>query len=135
MINFKTMDEVEGVLVTYNFDYAWVRSTSFMYPKTALATQIRHSLAFFATSVTSECHPLPNEAQRVVVEFSFHGGRWNSTCAMKVKFATKTTITKFQTNSFIAEFTISICFIIIIVGIVKENKRMFCMQGMVQHKG
>ncbi len=50
----RRMGEVEGVLVTYNFYSEWESSTSSMSPETAWATRIGHTLAIFATNVTSE---------------------------------------------------------------------------------
>ena len=65
------MDEEEGVLVMYNFDSAWERTTSSMNPKTAWGTLIRHTLAFFATKVACECDELAKGNQWVVMEFGF----------------------------------------------------------------
>ena len=48
------MGDVEGMLVMYNLESAWERSAASMNPKTACGTQIGHTLAFFATNVTSE---------------------------------------------------------------------------------
>ena len=58
--NFKIrMGEVEEVLVTYNFESAWQRSTTIMNPETTQGTLIRYTLDFFGTKVTSERNPLP----------------------------------------------------------------------------
>ena len=67
--------EVEEVLVTHNFDYAWERSTSSMNPETAWMTQVGRTFAFFAANVASECERLPNGGQWVVVEFNFQSGQ------------------------------------------------------------
>ena len=51
LMEFKRrMGEVEKVLVTHNFDSAWVLiSTSSMNPKTTCITQKGHTFVFFAT--------------------------------------------------------------------------------------
>ena len=68
----RRMGEVEEVLVTHNFDSAWVLiSTCFMNPETTCSTQKGHTFVFFATKVASEGDPLPNAGQWVVVQFSF----------------------------------------------------------------
>ena len=55
------MDEVEGVIVSYNFESAWDRiSASSMNEETICVTHIGHSFIFFATKVASEHHPFPN---------------------------------------------------------------------------
>ena len=75
-MEFKRMDEVEGVIVPYDFESAWDRiSTSSMNEETTWVTHIGHTFVFFATKVASEPHPLPNGSQWVVVDFSccFHG--------------------------------------------------------------
>ena len=73
-MEFKRMDEVEGVIVPYDFESAWEISTSSMNSETTWVTHIRHTFVFFATKVASERHPLPNGSQWVVMDFSccFH---------------------------------------------------------------
>ena len=76
-MEFKRMDEVEGVIVPYDFESAWEISTSSMNSETTRVTHIGHTFVFFATKVASERNPLTKEGQWVVVvDFScFHGGR------------------------------------------------------------
>ncbi|KAK7859069.1 peroxidase 5, partial [Quercus suber] len=81
----RRMGEVEGVSVTYNFDFARERSTSSMNTKTAWETHIGSTLAFFAANVTSERDPPPKGSQWVIVEFSFK--LQNSTFHVKVEVA------------------------------------------------
>ena len=58
-MEFKRMDEVEGVIVPYDFESAWTISTSSMNQETTRGTQIGHTLVFFATKVAIERHPPP----------------------------------------------------------------------------
>ena len=75
-MEFKRMDEVEGVIVPYDFESAWRISTTSMNQETTRGTQIGHTFVFFATKVTSESHPLPVGGQWVVVDFRcFRDGR------------------------------------------------------------
>ena len=75
-MEFKRMDEVEGVIVPYDFESAREISTLSMNPETTWVTHIRHTFVFFATKVTSESHPLPVGGQWVVVDFRcFRDGR------------------------------------------------------------
>ena len=73
-MEFKRMDEVEGVIVPYDFESAWEISTSSMNQETTWVTHIGHTFVFFATKVASERHPLPNGYQWVFIDFSFHNG-------------------------------------------------------------
>ena len=60
----RRMGEVEEVLVTHNFDFAWVLISTFsMDPGTTCITQEGHTFVFFATKVSSEGDPLPNGDQ------------------------------------------------------------------------
>ena len=74
MIDFKRRGEVERVVVTEKFQYAWASSIlKFqLYNKIALDTKIGQ-IAFFATKVASELHQLPNAGQLVVMDFSLDG--------------------------------------------------------------
>ena len=71
----RRMGDVERVFVTYNFESRWEISTLSMNLETAWITQIGHTFVFFATNVASECDPLLNGCQWMVMEFSFQGGR------------------------------------------------------------
>ena len=75
-MEFKRMDEVEGVIVPYDFESARETSTCSMNSETTWVTHIGHTFVFFGTKVASESHPLPIGGQWVLVDFRcFRGGR------------------------------------------------------------
>ena len=75
----------------------------------------------------------------MVVDFRrFDGGRYGSTCGMKVEVTAITTISVLAAR-FIAELAFGLLFVIFLFRImclfIKENERMDWVQGMVQPKG
>ncbi|KAL0009655.1 hypothetical protein SO802_004763 [Lithocarpus litseifolius] len=115
------MGHVEGMLVSYNLELAWERSTAPMNPETAYGTKIRPTLIFFATNVASERDPFPKGSQLVIVEFSFK--LQNSTFDVKVEVAMVTAIRVFPTR-FITDMASAIFFLKITSFFIKKNKRM-----------
>ena len=110
------------MLVTYNLEPAWERSTSSMNPKSAWETHIGSTVTFFATNVASECDPLAKRSQWVIVEFRFK--LQNSTFDVKVEVATVTAISVFVAR-FITDLASALFFLFRINSFfVKKNKRM-----------
>ena len=69
-MEFKRMDEVEGVIVPYDFEFAWDRiSASSMNEETTCVTHIGHSFIFFAQR---------SQVNVILFQMAVNGWSWTS---------------------------------------------------------